>query len=150
MSQSLDQPETHSMKRILMLAFAAALSMSVSACQDSTNPSAVLSGTYALRTINGQQPPVQVDVTTQLLGGYITIDRNGTYVDVLTYRDISGGVAGPSYDDTINGTWALSGNTVEFTDVQDPYNPYYATVQNGQLVFYNDASGGGYTVVYSK
>lgn len=138
------------MKRILMLAFAAALSMGVSACQDTTNPSAALSGTYTLRTINGQTPPVAVDVTTQLMGGYITIDRNGSFTDVLTYRDISGGVAGPSYDDTINGTWALSGNTVEFTDVQDPYNPYYATVSGGQLVFTNNSSSGTYTVVYSK
>lgn len=138
------------MKRILTLAFAAALSLSLSACQDTTNPSSVLSGTYALRTINGQTPPVQIDASTELVGGYIRIDRNGTYQDVLTYRDISGGVAGPSYNDTINGTWSLSGNSIEFTDVSDPYNPYYATVQNGQLVFYNDAYGGGYTVVYAK
>lgn len=136
------------MKRILMLAVAAALSMSVSACQDSTNPSAVLSGTYTLRTVNGQTPPFALDASTQLVSGYITIDRSGTYIDVLTYRDISGGVAGPSYNDTINGTWALSGNTIALTDVQDPYNPYYATVQNGQLVFYDPASGT--TTVYAK
>ena len=139
------------MKRILMLAFAATLSVSVSACQDSTNPSSVLSGTYTLRTINGQTPPVAVDVTTELVGGYISIDRDGTFTDVLTYRDISsGGVPGPSYDDTINGTWALSGNTIELTDVLDPNNPYYATVSGRQLVFNNYASGGGYTVVYEK
>jgi hypothetical protein len=136
------------MKRILMLAFAAALTMSASACQDTTNPSSVLSGTYALRTINGQAPPVAVDATTEIVGGYIRIDRNGTYSDVITYRDVSAGNS--TYDDTINGTWALSGNNVEFTDVTDPYNPYYATVQNGQLVFTNYASGYSYTTVYAK
>jgi len=144
------------MKRILMLAFAAALSMSVSACQDSTNPSAVLSGTYTLRTVNGQQPPVPfaadpVSGTTEIVGGYIQIDRNGTFTDVLTYRDTPvGGVPGQPYDDEITGTWALSGNTIEFTPVFDPNNPYYATVSGGQLVFTNYASGLSYTVVYSK
>ena len=133
------------MKRILMLAFAAALSMGVSACQDTTNPSSVLSGTYSLRTINGQTPPVAIDATTEITGGYIRIERDGTFTDVVTYRDLSSGV---STDDTINGTWALSGNTVEFTDVRDPYNPYYASVSNGQLVFNNSYSG--YTSIYSK
>ena len=136
------------MKRILMLAFAVALSMSVGACQDSTSPSAVLSGTYTLRTVNGEIPPVAVDANTDIVGGYIRIDRNGTFTDVITYRDVSSGLTS---DDTIDGTWALSGNTIAFTDVEDPYNPYYATVSNGQLVFYNnDGFGGSYTVVYEK
>jgi opacity protein-like surface antigen len=144
------------MKRILMLALAAALSMSVSACQDSTNPSSVLSGTYTLRTVNGQTPPVPIQAdpingTTEIVGGYIQIDRNGTFTDVLTYRTTpSGGVPGQPYDDTINGTWALSGNSLEFTDVTDPGNPYYATVSGNQLLFTNYASGQQYTVVYSK
>jgi hypothetical protein len=135
------------MKRILMLAFAAALTMSASACQDTTNPSSVLSGTYTLRTIDGNPPPVTVDATTQITGGYIQIDRDGTFIDVITYRDIPSGM---STDDTINGTWALSGNTVEFTDVRDPYNPYYATISNGQLQFTNYGQGYSYTTVYAK
>ena len=144
------------MKRILMLAFAAALSMSVSACQDSTSPSAVLSGTYTLRTVNGQQPPVPISAdpvygTTELVGGYIRINRDGTFVDVVTYRDTPvGGAPGQPYDDEIDGTWSLSGNTIEFTDVLQPGNPYYATVSGNQLVFTNYASGTSYTVVYTK
>ena len=135
------------MKRILMLAFAAALTMSASACQDTTNPSSVLSGTYTLRTVDGRTPPVAVDASTEITGGYILIDRNGTFTDVITYRDT---YSGTSTDDRIDGTWALSGNTIEFTDVRDPYNPYYATVSNGELHFTNYASGYSYTTVYSK
>ncbi|HEX5970799.1 MAG TPA: hypothetical protein VFY85_02670 [Gemmatimonadaceae bacterium] len=135
------------MKRILMLAFAAALTMSASACQDTTNPSSVLSGTYTLRTVDGRTPPVAVDASTEITGGYILIDRNGTFTDVITYRDTYSGI---STDDRIDGTWALSGTTVEFTDARDPYNPYYATVSNGQLQFTNYASGYTYTTVYSK
>ena len=40
------------MKRFLMLAVAAVLSVSASACQDTTSPGAVLAGTYTLRSVN--------------------------------------------------------------------------------------------------
>ena len=133
------------MKRILLLAFAAALSMSVSACQDSTNPSAVLSGTYSLRTVNGQTPPAPYDSRTDIVGGYIRIDRNGTFTDVLTFRDVSSGITS---DDTIDGTWSLSGNTIEFVDSFDPNNPYYASVSNGQLFFNGYFTG--FDLVYAK
>ena len=143
------------MKRFLMLAFAAALSMSVSACQDSTNPSAVLSGTYTLQTIGGQTPPVPVYAdpqgTTELVGAYIRINRDGTFIDVLTYRDTpTGGVPGPTYDRETDGTWSLSGNTLEFTDVLNPQNYYYANVSGGQLVMPYYVSGTSYTMVYAK
>ncbi len=143
------------MKRILMLAFAAALTLGAGACQDNTSPGAVLSGTYTLRTINNQQPPVILYAdptgTEELLGGYIQLNRDGSYTDVVTLRDTPpGGVPGQSYDDTINGTWSLSGNQLQLTDVTDPGNPYYATVSDNNLIFQNYASGTTYTVVYSK
>ena len=141
------------MKRFLMLAFAAALSVGASACQDNTSPGAVLSGTYTLRTIANQTPPVPVDAdpingTTEVVGGYIRIDRNGEFTDVITYRNTPvGGVPGQPYDDHINGTWSLSGNTLQINDVLDPGNPYYATVSGNQLVLQNY---GSYTLVYAK
>lgn len=143
------------MKRFLMLAFAAALSIGASACQDNTSPGAVLSGTYTLRTVNNQQPPVILYAdptgTQELLGGYIRLDRNGNYTDVVTLRDTPpGGFPGQPYDDIIDGTWALSGDQLQLTDVTDPGNPYYATVSGDNLIFTNYASGTTYTVVYSK
>ncbi len=143
------------MKRILMLAFAAALSLGASACQDTSSPGAVLSGTYTLRTVNNQQPPVilYADPTgrTEVLGGQIQINRDGTYVDVATYRDTpAGGAPGIPYDDTIYGTWALSGSTLQFTDELHPGDPYFATVEGGQLYFVNFSGGVQYTTVYSK
>jgi hypothetical protein len=87
----------------------------------------------------------------ELLGGYIRLDRNGTYTDVVTLRDTPpGGSPGQPYDDTINGTWALSGDQLQLTNTRDPYNPYYATVSSGNLIFQNYASGRSYTIVYSK
>jgi hypothetical protein len=146
------------MKRILMLAFAAALTVGASACQDSTSPGAVLAGTYALRTVNNVSVPPPVVIsgdpvygTTELLGGYIRLDRSGSYTDVVTLRVTPpGGVPGQPYDDTINGTWSLSGDQLQLTDVTDPGNPYYATVSGSNLIFQNYASGTTYTVVYSK
>jgi len=143
------------MKRILMLAFAAVLSMSVSACQDNTSPGAVLAGTYNLRSVNNHPVPVVLDAnpdgTTELLGGYIRLDRNGNYTDLVTLRYTpTGGVQGQPYDDEIDGTWSLSGDQLQLTDVQDPYNPYFATVSGSNLVFSNYASGTTYTIVYSK
>lgn len=143
------------MKRIFVLALAAALSLGASACHDTTSPGAVLAGTYTLRTVNNQLPPVilYADPTgmEEVLGGYIQLDRDGSYTDVVTLRDTPPeGGPGVTYDDTINGTWSLSGNTLELTDFNDPGNPYYATVSGNQLVFTNYASGTNYTVVYSK
>ena len=146
------------MKRILMLAFAAALSVGASACQDNTSPGAVLAGTYTLRSVNNVAVPPPgvlyadpVQGTEELLGGYIQLDRNGYYTDVVTLRDTPpGGVPGQPYDDTITGTWSLSGNSLQLTDATDPNNPYYATVSGNQLVFTNYASGTSYTIVYSK
>jgi len=145
------------MKRIFLLAIAAALTLGASACQDNTSPGAVLAGTYTLRSVNNVQVPPPVILyadptgTTELLGGYIQLDRNGNYTDVVTLRDTPpGGVPGQPYDDVINGTWSLSGNQLQLTDVTDPGNPYYATVSGSQLIFQNYASGTSYTVVYAK
>lgn len=145
------------MKRLLMLAFAAALSMGASACQDNTSPGAVLAGTYTIRSVNNVSVPppyvVYADptVTQELLGGYIRLDRNGTYTDVVTLRDTpAGGIPGQPYDDVINGTWSLSGDELQLTDVNYPGDPYYATVSGNSLIFTNYASGTTYTVVYTK
>lgn len=141
------------MKRILMLAFAAALSVSANACQDTTSPSASLSGTYTLRSINNYPPPVVYSqtgtTTTEVLGGQIQINQDGTFTDVLMLQDTQyGGVAGAPYNDTIYGTWALSGNTVEFYDSSNPNNTYYATVSGNQLSV--SAPGSPYALLYSK
>jgi hypothetical protein len=155
LQQPLHPQETYPVKRFLVLALAAALSVTASACSDTTSPGAVLAGTYTLRTVNNQQPPVIIYAdptgTQELLGGQIRLDQNGNYTDVVTLRDTPpGGSPGPAYDDTINGYWSLSGNTLTLTDVNDPNNPYFATVSNGSLIFTNYASGTQYTVVYSK
>jgi len=146
------------MKRILMLAVAAALSVGASACQDTTSPGAVLSGTYTLQLINNTPPPVNLGIdprtgySTDVLGGQIQINRDGTFSDVVTLRDVSpNGVPGAPYTDPIYGSWSLSGDTVQFYDSSNPNNTYYATVSGNQLIFYNTASGGStYTTIYSK
>lgn len=136
------------MKRILMLVLAVALTVSGSACQDTTSPGAVLAGTYTLRTIEGQPLPVAVGAdpingTKTVVAGQITMDRDGHFTDVLRYRYDSG----QEYDDEIDGTWTLSGNTLQFYDVLDPNNTYYGSVSGNQLAVQGYVT---YTLVYSK
>ena len=144
------------MKRFLVLACAAAMTLTLGACQDSTNPSAVLSGTYTLRSVNNASLPVVVSadptVTTEWLAGSITLDRNGNYTDVVTVREsYSNGAAPYVYDDPIYGTWYLSGDQLTLTNPDYPNDPHYATVSNGQLIFtYYSDNGAPYTVLYSK
>ena len=141
------------MKRILMLAFAAALSLGASACQDTTSPGAVLSGTYTLQSVDNYSLPVvysqTASTTTEVIGGQIQINRDGTFTDVMTFRDTQyGGVPGAPYNDSIYGTWALSGNTLQFYDSSNPNNTYYATVSGNQLVV--SSFGSSSTLVYTK
>ena len=143
------------MKRFLVLA-CAALTLGATACQDSTNPSAVLSGTYTLRSINNHGLPAIVSAdavtTTEWLSGSITLDRNGTFTDyVLVRESYSSGASPYTYDSQLYGYWTLSGDQLALTYDDSPNYPSYATVSNGELVF-TQYSGGGtpYTIVYSK
>lgn len=142
------------MKRILMLAFAAALTMGASACQDTTSPGAVLSGTYTLQSVNNYSLPVvyyqDPTITTEVIGGQIQVNRDGTFTDVLTFRDTpAGGYPGTPYNDTIYGTWALSGNTLQFYDSNNSNNTYYGTVSGNQLIL-SSGSANSYALVYTK
>ena len=140
------------MKRFLVLA-CAALTLGVAGCQDSTNPSAVLSGTYTLRTVNGNSLPTvtyeDATLTEEVLSGQITLDRNGNYTDVVTLRDTyHNGSGSETYTDPINGYWTLSGDQLTLTNQNNPNNPYYATVSGGQLTVSDNITGG--ISVYSK
>lgn len=140
------------MKRFLVLACAAALTVAASGCRDTTSPGSVLSGTYSLQSVNGSGLPAVVTqgqgFTEEVVSGRITIDRNGTFLDVLTYRDSYYDGSPPTIDEVVlRGYWSLSADQVTFTADDDPYNPYYATVSDGRLYFGNYGSS---SWVYTK
>ena len=72
------------MRRLVMLALASTLA----ACStDSTGPSGSITGTYTLRTIDGQPLPYTFSSGLRLTSDQITLRTDGTYEDVSRYSD---------------------------------------------------------------
>lgn len=73
------------MRRILLLALTAA---SLSACSmDTLGPSGSVEGTYSLRTINGSTLPYTFSSGARLISDDLTLNRDGSFVDVSRYDD---------------------------------------------------------------
>jgi|SRR5689334_16512840 hypothetical protein len=72
------------MRRLVMLALAGTLA----ACStDSTGPNGSVTGTYTLRTIDGQFLPYTFSSGLRLTSDQITLMTDGTYEDVSRYSD---------------------------------------------------------------
>jgi hypothetical protein len=73
------------MRRLAMLALAGTLAGA--ACTDSTGPNGSVTGTYQLRTINGQNLPYTFSSGLRLVADDLTLFNDGTYEDVSRYSD---------------------------------------------------------------
>lgn len=72
------------MRRLVMLALAGSLA----ACStDSTGPNGSVTGTYTLRTIDGQPLPYTFSSGLRLTSDQITLRTDGSYEDVSRYSD---------------------------------------------------------------
>lgn len=72
------------MRRLVMLALAGTLA----ACStDATGPNGSITGTYTLRTIDGQPLPYTFSSGLRLTSDQITLMTDGTYQDVSRYSD---------------------------------------------------------------
>ena len=72
------------MRRLVMLALAGTLA----ACStDSTGPNGSVTGTYTLRTIDGQQLPYTFSSGLRLTSDQIVLRTDGSYEDVSLYSD---------------------------------------------------------------
>lgn len=72
------------MRRLVMLALAGTLA----ACStDSTGPNGSVTGTYTLRTIDGQQLPYTFSSGLRLTSDQIILRSDGSYEDVSLYSD---------------------------------------------------------------
>jgi hypothetical protein len=73
------------MRRLVLFALTAA---SLSACSvDTLGPSGSVSGTYALRKINGVTLPYTFSSGQRLISDELTLNRDGTFFDVSRYDD---------------------------------------------------------------
>lgn len=72
------------MRRLVMLALAGTLA----ACStDATGPNGSVTGTYTLRTIDGQPLPYTFSSGLRLTSDQITLRTDGSYEDVSRYSD---------------------------------------------------------------
>ena len=73
------------MRRLVMLALASTMLVSCSA--DSTGPNGSVTGTYTLRTIDGQPLPYTFSGGLRLMSDELTLMSDGSYEDVSRYSD---------------------------------------------------------------
>ena len=100
------------MRRLVMLALAGTLA----ACStDSTGPNGSVTGTYTLRTIDGQPLPYTFSSGLRLTSDQIILRSDGSYEDVSRYSDGSSFVDDGDYT-SYNGAitfYSTSGETYQ-------------------------------------
>ena len=93
------------MRKIALLAAVIALA----ACNnDSTSPNGSAQGSYSLHTVNGNPLPFTFSDGSVLVSDQLTLNSNGTYVDVATFSN-----AGTA---TEQGLWSINNNLISFQD----------------------------------
>jgi hypothetical protein len=128
------------MRKIALLLAVVALA----ACNDSTSPNGNASGTYSLRTINGSNLPYTFSDNSVLTSDQLTLNSNGTYIDVATFSN-----AGSS---TEQGLWSINNNLITFEDQTDGIT-YTGSVSGSVLTETFNSNGsvsGSVTEVYQK
>ncbi len=81
----------------------------LASCGDSAGPEESAAGFWDLWSLDGQAPPVSVDIRT-IDSGSLDLRGNGSYAFAL-----SGVVLGELWGDTESGEWSQTGNAVSLT-----------------------------------
>lgn len=139
------------MRRMILLA-ALLVAPVLSGCDDDNDPGGVVganvSGTYTLRTIDGQNLPfILLDLPGQrieVLADEYVLNSGGTFTSTVTYRETDEGVVSTS-EDTYSGTWAQSGSTINLNSTANGAET--ATFSNGNTLTF---VAGGHTAIYRK
>jgi hypothetical protein len=128
------------MRKIALLAAVIALA----ACNnDSTSPNGSAQGSYSLRTVNGNQLPYTFSDGSVLVSDQLTLNSNGTYIDVATFSN-----AGTA---TEQGLWSINNNLISFQDQTDNFS-YQGSLSGSVLTESFPATRGGAAVteVYQR
>ena len=111
------------MRKIALLAAVIALA----ACNnDSTSPNGSAQGSYSLHTVNGNPLPFTFSDGSVLVSDQLTLNSNGTYVDVATFSN-----AGTA---TEQGLWSINNNLISFQDQTGVAPPVGLPATGGGLV----------------
>jgi hypothetical protein len=129
------------MRKIALLLSVIALA----ACNnDSTSPNGSVVGSYSLRTINGTNLPYTFSDGSVLVSDQLTLNSNGTYVDIATFSN-----AGSNSE---QGTWSVNNNLISFNDQTDGIS-YQGSV-SGSVLTESFSNGGNFngavTEVYQR
>jgi hypothetical protein len=137
-------------KRLLVAALSLALVGTGAACNsDSTGPGASLAGTYTLRTVNNQSPPVTLCDNLgcfAVLGGQLQLDANGNFVNQLQLQNQGSASA---YTQTTAGYWVVSGNQISFVDNPDNVT-LNGSVSNSTITIIDTSTGVAVPLVYTR
>jgi hypothetical protein len=98
------------MRRFLLTVAAAATTLTGAACSDSTGIGGDPSGSYELQTINGQGLPVSLEANSQIEGGVLELDSDGTFVDIIQFRTVDNPLI---QQRTFFGTWERNGSEIQ-------------------------------------
>ncbi|HEY2374399.1 MAG TPA: lipocalin family protein [Gemmatimonadaceae bacterium] len=118
--------------------------VALAACNnDSTSPNGNVTGTYSLRTVNGNPLPYTFSDGSVLVSDRLSLNGDGTYVDIATFSN-----AGSA---TEQGLWSVNNNLITFNDQTDAFN-YNGSLSGNVLTesFPSSQSGGSVTEVYQK
>jgi lipopolysaccharide export system protein LptA len=125
------------MNRMLVSMLAATMMAATACTNDATSPTVSTAGTWNLRTLNGQQVPVQVGNNVVITGEQLTLNGDGTYNDVVFYST--------GNSSTEFGYYTLNNNAITFVDQTD--NITYSGSISGDVL---TAISGNFTSVYQK
>ena len=130
------------MRRIALLLAVVALA----ACNnDSTSPNGNVSGTYSLRTVNGNTLPYTFSDGSVLISDQLTLNSNGTYTDIANFSNAN---SNPE-----QGYWSINNNLITFNEQtlngQTGAN-YTGSLSGSVLTETFSVNGGTITEVYQK
>ena len=105
------------MRRSLLLAVPTACVVVLASCgsSDPTSPTVSLVGTYTLKTTNGSTLPYNTQNGDVLVAEHLSLNNDGTYVDVAEYALYRGG----SSTTTEYGTFDNNNGAIVFNDDTD-------------------------------
>ena len=118
--------------------------VALAACtNDSTSPNGNVTGTYSLRTVNGNPLPFTFSDGSVLVSDRLSLNSDGTYVDIATFSN-----AGSA---TEQGLWSINNNLITFNDQTDAFT-YNGSVSGSVLTesFPSTRASGSITEVYQK
>ena len=124
--------------------FLAAALVALAACNnDSTSPNGSLTGTYSLRTVNGNPLPFTFSDGAVLVSDRLSLNSDGSYVDIATFSNTNSA--------TEQGIWSINNNLISFSDQTDNIS-YQGSVSGSVLTesFPGTFSNQSVTEVYQR